>query len=88
MLEVPGAILTLGFAIFVVGALMLNYVNLLIRRRLKILLPKRVSSRDYWSVVKAQWRYRVAIYTAAICIPVGIALSFGAIFYNNHLRMK
>jgi hypothetical protein len=88
MLEGPNEFLWIGFAISCVGFGALNYANLTMRWHYRNLDWRRMTRAEYWSLVKERWAWPWPFYAAAICIPVGIIVTFSAIVYNNHVKLR
>jgi hypothetical protein len=87
MLRGPMAIMWIGFAIAGAGFFALNYANVRIPRQTVNRGARHPLETSYRSLVK-QHVGRWPLYTAAICIPLGIIITFGAIIYNNHLKLR
>ncbi|UWZ82887.1 DUF4570 domain-containing protein [Occallatibacter riparius] len=80
-------IMWIGFVIAGAGFFALNYANVRIPRQSVNRGPRHPLETRYWSLVKEHVG-RWPLYTAAICIPLGIIITFGAIIYNNHLKLR
>jgi hypothetical protein len=88
MSEGPKVLLSIGFGIACIGFAALNYMNFSLQKHYRHGVWPRVTLKEYWRLVKERWVWRWPLYLAAICIPVGIVMTFGAIIYNNHMKVR
>lgn len=78
----------IGFTIACVGFVALNYANFRTRKGLGLGVAQRISHAEAKQLAHGQRPPRWSVYTASICIPLGILIAFGAIVYNNHIRIR
>jgi hypothetical protein len=88
MSEGPKALLWFGFGITCVGFGALYYTNRSLRKQRSNRESRRMTRAEYWSRIKEQWEWPWPFYTAAVCIPLGVAVAFGAIIYSNHMKLR
>lgn len=82
----PIEYLWVGFGIACVGFMALNMSHRM-RQQGFTRNPRRLSLVRDWGLIKQHvgvW----PLVIAAVCIPAGIIMTFGAILYNNHSGLK
>ena len=80
-------ILFLGFAVFCIGILARTYMNRVLNNgRLWGVEKGRSTELRYLQLVRKRRAPAWPLTVSVICIPLGIAVMFGSILWNNHLR--
>ncbi|HEY1903208.1 MAG TPA: hypothetical protein VGG56_12290 [Terracidiphilus sp.] len=83
-------IVAIGFIVFCVGGLARVYMDFSSKngRFWGGNSAQKNTELSYIRMAKETGKSQWPVYLAAICIPLGIAIVFGAILYHNHLRLK
>jgi hypothetical protein len=82
-------ILAVGFIVFCIGGFARVYMDSSWKNgRFWGGHSTRNTELNYIRMEKETGKSRWPVYLAAICIPLGIAIVFGAILYYNHLRLR
>ena len=82
-------ILALGFIISCIGIFARIYMDRSVSRARRLGAHRgRNTELTYLHLVKQQRAPSWPLVLAASCIPLGIVIIFGAILWNNHLRLR
>jgi hypothetical protein len=78
----------IGLLLAFTGLASRGYMDFCLRRHNRHRGWRYNTEAEYMRLIKDRQARRWPLYTSIVLTPIGIIMVFGAIVYNNHMRLK